>query len=181
MSQWLPVIEFPEYAVSSDGIIRRVIPDKKNHSCKILRPWVNNKGYQLIHLSGANGSIKKLVSRIVCEAFNGKQPSKKHEVAHNDGNPLNNKASNLRWATRSENMEDSRRHGTMAIGRRHGRTTKPEKTPRGESHGHSILTARKVLAIRLAIKSKGVDLARKYNVSPATISVIRNRKTWSHI
>lgn len=183
MRKWKPVVGFPEYAVSNDGMVMRVIRDAKNHAPKTLSPWMNNKGYLIVQLCNATGHHKKLVSRLVCEAFNGPAPTNKHEAAHGDGKTLNNKSSNLRWATRSENMEDARKHGTMAIGALHGRTTSPEKTPRGEKHGHSKLTERDVKKIRSFSKTKvsGVFLAEKYGVSPATICNVRSGKTWSHI
>ena len=59
-----------------------------------------------------NGKLKShLLHRLVALAFIGPQPSPKHEVCHNDGNPLNNVPGNLRWGTRSENLYDTVRHG----------------------------------------------------------------------
>lgn len=42
------------------------------------------------------------ISPLVCEAFNGPRP-KGMVASHQDENSLNNKASNLKWATRKEN------------------------------------------------------------------------------
>lgn len=181
--RWKPIPDFPEYAASNKGQIKRVVPDKKNHACRILKPWLNNKGYAMVCLCNNNGKHRKLVSRLVCLAFKGSPPSIKHEVAHYDGDPSNNASNNLRWATRAENMEDTRRHGTMAMGIRHGRTRSPEKTPRGESHGHAKLTERDVKNIRArkTMEGSGRALAVQYGVSQSTICMIRSRKTWRHI
>jgi len=183
MEQWLPVVGFSEYAVSNLGRVKRVIADKKNHVCRVLKPWLNNKGYQIVNLCDSSGQKKHLVSRIVCAAFHGAAPTEKHEVAHNDGDQSNNYAQNLRWATRSENMEDSRKHGTMAIGSRHGRTTKPEKTPRGEKHGHAKITDAEVRLIRSINPNlvTGRTIAQAFGISPACVSNIRSKKTWRHI
>ncbi|MCE6967427.1 HNH endonuclease signature motif containing protein [Cereibacter sphaeroides] len=42
--------------------------------------------------------------RIVATAFHGEQPSKSHVVDHIDTNRRNNRATNLRWVTRLENI-----------------------------------------------------------------------------
>lgn len=57
----------------------------------------------------AQGRVR--VHRLVAEAFLPK-PDDRHDVAHYDGDKSNNKASNLYWATKSENMLDKRRHGS---------------------------------------------------------------------
>jgi len=49
---------------------------------------------------------------LVAEAFIGPKPFPEAEVRHLDGNPWNNRSSNLKWGTRSENRDDSKRHGT---------------------------------------------------------------------
>lgn len=55
---------------------------------------------------------------LVLEAFVGPRPPGL-DGCHNDGNKLNNSLSNLRWATRKDNMADARTHGTDARGERH--------------------------------------------------------------
>ena len=180
---WKPVIGFPEYLVSDFGHVKRAVPDKKNHKCRILKPWLNNKGYLMVSVCNEGGQHKKLVHRLVCEAFHGPAPTKYHEVAHGDGVPTNINENNLRWATRSENMADCIIHGTQINGDRHFTATNPEKIARGERHGMSKLTEQDVLSIRSHEKMKGSGraLAKYYGVSPSMICNIRKGKNWTHV
>ena len=181
--QWKVVSGFPDYAVSDLGRVKRIVSDRKNHVCRVLAFWIGNHGYPTVGLS-LNGAVhRRLIHRLVCEAFHGPAPSALHQVAHGDGIRTNVIAANLRWATRSQNMEDARAHGTMAIGSRHGRTRSPEKTPRGERHGHAKLTEADVQTIRFSerFNGSGRALAAFYGISPATISIIRSGKTWKHV
>lgn len=180
---WKTIVGFPAYKVSSLGRIRRIVEGKNGAMPKVLKPWITREGYAIVSLSGDGGIKRMQVSRLVCLAFHGPPPSRFHQAAHGDGNPANNRKKNLRWATRAENMADCLIHGTRAIGIRHGRSTKPEKTPRGSAHGHAKLTEKDVLAIRQTPKTlgSGVRLAAQYGVSTGAICLIRARKNWKHI
>lgn len=181
--EWRPIDGFLDYEVSSFGRVRRIVESCKGHQPKILRPWVNNMGYYIVTVCGASGAKRKQVSRLVCAAFHGSAPTEEYDAAHGDGNPSNNTANNLRWATRKENMADTLLHGTRAMGSKHGRTTKPERTPRGSVHGHAKLTEENVAAIRAApkINGSGRALARMFGVSPSAICLIRSNKNWRHL
>lgn len=183
VEEWRVISDFPAYKISNLGRVRRFICGLKNHKCRILKPYIGNHGYSVISLVKNKIHKKFLIHRLVCEAFHGKPPTKQHQVAHNDGTRTNHNADNLRWATRSENMEDSRLHGTMAIGSKHGRTVCPEKNPRGEKHGHSKLKNSDIKNIRAFdnYRGSGVYLASIYKVSTATISIIRSGKIWKHL
>lgn len=60
---------------------------------------------------GSRVKHKRLVHRLVCEAFHGPCPSEAHLVAHWNDQGNDNRPANLRWATQKENMEDARRNG----------------------------------------------------------------------
>lgn len=182
--EWRRVRGNPAYAVSNHGRVKRVFPDGKGRPGTIIRQQIMSHGYPVVRIVPLVGETKrKLVHRLVCEAFHGTPPTPKHESAHGDGNRLNARADNLRWATRKENMADCLLHGTLATGPRHGRTTKPERTPRGRQHGHAKLTERQVRAIRAADVElgSGRKLAQEYGVSPALICSIRARRVWKHL
>jgi len=180
--EWRPVPGFPEYAVSNYGQVIRTVDRRPARKGKVLVPWLGNHGYDTVCLVLDGRLNRRLVHRLVCEAFHGPAPGPGYQVAHNDGTRRNHRADNLRWATRSENMADCLLHGTRAMGDRHGRTQSPERTPRGERHGHAKITAETVAAIRASGRDvSGVSLAGEYGISTATISLIRNRKIWRHI
>ena len=72
-----------------------------------MKPWLDSRNrYLMIGLSLHGKSIKKLVHRLVAEAF-VPNPNNLPEVNHIDRNPQNPKAENLEWCTRKENLEYS--------------------------------------------------------------------------
>lgn len=164
--RWAIVTDYPDYAVSDTGKVKRVIPNAKGRLSKVcLKATVTSKGYEQIGL-WKNGKQKSaMVHRIVCAAFNGPQPTPRHIVAHFDGNPLNNNYKNVRWATYFENEQDKKRHGTGAI---------------GEKQGASKLTRKDIISIRKDKRSQR-KIAADYGVTQANIYFIVNRISWKHI
>lgn len=69
---------------------------------RILRPGPQKSGHLSVALGKGNS---KQVHQLVLLAFEGPRPEGL-EVLHRDGDPSNNRLSNLRYGTRSENLED---------------------------------------------------------------------------
>jgi hypothetical protein len=88
------------YLVRDKGaVLRRNLPRRKARPLDNI--WTFGRqtlttGYML--LSGVP------VHRIVCSAFSGPPPVKSHVVDHIDTNRANNRAENLRWVSRLENV-----------------------------------------------------------------------------
>lgn len=183
MTEWRIISDFTDYAVSDDGVVRRVIEGKRGRPLKVLKPSPDRLGYRVVTLFREGKPSRKRISRLVCAAFLGAPPTPEHQAAHGDGNTSNDSVQNLRWATGKENMADCLIHGTRAAGSRHGRNTQPEQTSRGSSHYASKMTERDILAIRSAPKlfGSGVKLAAQYGITPTAIYLIRSRKNWSHV
>jgi hypothetical protein len=80
---------------------------------KVLKTVTVESGHHIVALCRDGKRQTAGVHRLVCMAFHGPNPPG-HETAHWDGNPTNNVPSNLRWATRSENLMDRRRHKATA-------------------------------------------------------------------
>lgn len=103
-----------------------------------------------------------LAHRLICTLAHGEAPTPKHEAAHSCGVHLCCNPQHLRWATRSENMNDRTAHGTQN---------------RGERCGMSKLTEEMVRAIRNDPRSSR-EAAPYYGVRHNTISRIRSGARW---
>lgn len=97
------------YQVSSEGRVRscarKYLAGNHHRSVKdrILKLHVNTNGYIHISLRKEKGPMFFRVHRLVATAFIP-NPYNKGDVNHKDGVRSNNKATNLEWATRSENL-----------------------------------------------------------------------------
>lgn len=121
MTEWRVCIENDNYEVSDEGQVRRHTAGRGTYPGRILRLKCSKQKkhwYYRIGLTKGDITTDYSVHTLVCSAFNGPAPSPKHEVAHIDGDPHNNAASNLRWATPRENHADKIRHGTLLEGER---------------------------------------------------------------
>ena len=100
------------YQVSNYGRVRsldRIIVDNwctRKFKGKVLNPTEHNgkQPYLYVALSKQGKAKKVFVHQLVAEAF-VPNPENKPQVNHKDGNPKNNKASNLEWVTNAENTQ----------------------------------------------------------------------------
>lgn len=178
--EWRIIASHPDYAVSSHGRVKRVVPDRHGRGLgRMMTPVVSNHGYQTVTLHRDCQQSSHLVHRLVCTAFHGVPPVDNH-ASHGDGDKTNNRADNLRWASVTDNNLDKHRHGTMRVGDRHHARAKPETMPRGTSHGNAKLTDAIVMAIRADQRSQRA-IAEELGVSQSLISMVRTRQIWAHI
>ena len=168
---WLPVRNYEGiYEASNMGRVRRAfIAPRRSLGApgKVLEPSLTN-GYPVISLC-KQGVVKNArVSRIVLEAFCGPQPFAGAHAAHNDGDTENNRLTNLRWATPTENQADVERHGNRV---------------KGEAVFGSVLRECDVKAIRKRCASgeRNGPIASDFGVSISTIHLIRHNRTWRHV
>lgn len=96
--------DYPNYTISTDGVVR-------NNKNKVIKPFLNNKGYVLVRLWNGGTSHSKLIHRLVAESFIS-NPENKPEVNHIDEDKTNNCVDNLKWVTRKENIQHSIKTGT---------------------------------------------------------------------
>lgn len=117
---WRPVVGYEDhYEVSDLGRVRsvsRMVPNGvgvRSVSGRVLKQYIRAAGYSSVNLSRGNHQSTQLVHHMVLEAFVGARPAG-CEACHNDGNPANNRRSNLRWDSHLSNLMDKRLHGTDA-------------------------------------------------------------------
>jgi len=110
--EWREAVGYPGYFVSSLG---RVASRRR-----VLKVYSGSRGrgdkrpsYLSAAMSVGGVVYRRRVHHLVLEAFVGPRPSAFHEAAHWDGDRFNNCASNLRWATKHENIADEVRLGRM--------------------------------------------------------------------
>lgn len=113
------------------------------------------------------------------------------QVCHSCDNPPCVRPDHLFLGTATENMRDmtaKRRNGfkvhpeRLARGNKHGSRLHPEKLVRGERHHKAKLTETDVQCIRQAYSpGNGRELARRFGVTPSTISTIVRGKHWKGI
>lgn len=166
---WLPIDGFPGYEVSSLGRVRSLDRYVLWSNCRNPRFILGrilsqrNGRYKEVNL-GAEGRNQK-IHVLVCIAFHGPRPTA-YEIAHWDGNPHNNSADNLRWATLEENASDRLRHG---------------RDTRGEKNKRAILSNDDVGKIWQLINRTSLPLtaiAKRFGVTKYTIWSIKHRKNW---
>jgi hypothetical protein len=164
LEEWRPA-SVSGYLISSFG---RVIGQQG----RILRPGLSGrKRNYLFVMCGRNNP--RYIHALVCEAWHGPRPEGM-QVAHGDGDFLNNTPSNLRWATPRQNTQDRVAHGTHNI----------RGDFRGERNGRAKLSLAQASEIKKITKSGSETisaLARKYQVSRYTIQGIRDGITWKEI
>lgn len=162
--EWQICPQWPEYEVSEQGDIRRVVCRLGNIGLR--KPYRAANGRLMIVMRHRGEKRACHVSRLVLEAFSGPAPTAAHQCAHNDGNPDNNHWKNLRWATASENQMDRVLHGT---------------SNRGERFGRVRLTEQQVRSIkrRLLAGDRPKQLAQLHGVAETTIKSIKQGRSWA--
>jgi hypothetical protein len=155
------------YEIYEDGKVVTTCDSRTRKAGHVVKGSINNQGYKIYKLVNDEGiKIRITCHRLVVFAFLGIPPSGNHQVAHNDGNRLNNHYTNLRWATPYENTQDKYNHGTILSGSRNPR---------------AILNETQIKEIRSDYKGKYGDiqrLANKYGLSHSAMYSVCHGINW---
>lgn len=179
--QWLGLVAYPGYEVSSLGRVRsrkRRGTTAYAETPNMLATFIRKRdGYVFLVLRVNGKSRNVLVHKLVLTAFVGPRPEsvdgERMEGCHfPDRDRTNNRVGNLRWGTSKENSEDSKIHGTLAL-----------CGARGESHHSAKLTDSKVREIiRLHQGGRSARLlAKDFGVAHQTIYRVVERRGWKHV
>lgn len=162
---WAKINGFEEYEVSNMGRVRKI---------KYLKPNKSNVGkYSVMSLSKNGKSSGFLLHRLVAEAFIP-NPEKKSQVNHKNGNKDDNRASELEWMTRRENID----HAVS------NRLHVKKRDQNGELNSANKLTEHQVMEIVLLYKTgmfTQEGLSKKYSVSVCNINKILVGEYWTHV
>lgn len=102
MEIWKDIRGFEgSYQISSLGRVKSLKWGKE----RIMKLNKNRCGYPMICLTHKYQKISKLIHKLVAEAFIP-NPDNKSEIDHIDTDKTNNRVENLRWCTRSENLNN---------------------------------------------------------------------------
>lgn len=174
--EWRPVVSWEGvYQVSSQGQVRRVAGyptfqgRPRRHSRtglmtgqpveRVLKPMLKD-GRPTVCLVQGMGTEKWIsVHTLVAEAFLGARPEGQ-TVKHLNGDKADNRVENLEWATLRRQRQHALENGLQG------------------PYSFRRLTDEQALEIYTDQQTSGREFARRYNVSPVTVSSIRKGRSY---
>ncbi len=163
--RWLPLADWPRFEVSSLGQVRTFYVKhgsemRLGEKPIIKKSHMTKDGHCQVVLRHLGKPQACYVHSLVLKTFVGDRPAGM-QACHNNGNPADNRLTNLRWDTPSNNQIDSVYHG---------RST-------------AKLTPRQIPVIwrRLVAGDIPSRIAPKYKVTTAAIYSIKIGQSWGHI
>lgn len=125
---------------------------------RILKPWIDNRGYKRIELKNK----KYLVHRLVAKQFIP-NPKNLPQINHIDSDKTNNRVDNLEWCTNKQNCIHSVKSNTF---------------------GASKLKSEHIPIIRYILNNKCMsetEIGKLFGVHRKTINDISTNRTWKHV
>lgn len=154
---WKPIPNYDGlYYVSNMGRV------KKHDGNKIMKQNFSG-GYLVLGLTGYDHKRKTVrVHRLVAQAFKEFNYNENDEVNHINGIKTDNRDINLEWIKHSENSMHNFSSGNIV-----------KKL--------TVDAVREIKLILLNGSMTGYDIAKKFGVSPSTVSEIRTNKKWKNL
>jgi hypothetical protein len=170
MEIWKDIKGFEgKYQISNTGKLL-IVNYRNSGKSQVANSNVGKDGYHRVYLN-VGYTKAYLVHRLVATHFlAAPEIEDKKQVNHIDGNKSNNNVTNLEWVNAYENTAHAIRAGLF--------------NNSGENSGQAVLEESDVVVIRKMLKTGKITqrkLADVFNVSPMTISLIEQGKTWKEI
>lgn len=172
---WKSVVGFEGYyEVSDHGRVKSLSRKGcREHGCVTYS--IKTDRYLAIHecmvtLVKGSGRYKRLVYRLVLEAFVGPCPIGMIACHFPDRDRSNNRLDNLMWGTYQENESHKTIHGTKAVGVKNGGGVKMSE--------EKVRQLRTMYADGLYSQQ---SLASLFEISLCTVQRILYRKNWKHV
>lgn len=164
---WRDIKDAPGYQVSDQGSVRtldRNVLGKDGrielHPGKCLKPQLLKNGYLEVYVCVDGKRRHRTIHNLVAEAFLGERP-KGYDVMHRNGVRTDNRAENLAYGTRSENL-----HSTYSYGGK-------------QANGKLSLEDVRTIRHRLDTGESAYSVAKDYKVHPSTIYHVRDGKSFA--
>lgn len=157
---WVPIFRF--YEISNMGRVRSL----KREVHIIMRQYLNNRDYHLVHFRIDGRRIARTVHRLVADIFLKNIDPLKVTVNHERGKE-DNRADSLSWMTYSENSRHGVEHGMLKRGSAHHKTTLDETQ------------VRTIKSLNGQLSRK--DIANYFKVSTSNIGDIMRGVSWGHV
>ena len=107
MTRYRKIEGFPNYLACSDGYV------VNSDTGAVIKGYLHKVGYTKLTLYTQDHKPKHLfMHRVIASAFCEREADQ-NEVNHKDGNKRNNRAKNLEWVTRNENLRHAYENGLM--------------------------------------------------------------------
>ena len=172
---WKIIPQFPYYAASNLGRIKsierkvRFISKIGNEHWRLKREYIISQhdqgtGYLVADLSIDDERIARTVHSLVIQAFKGLRPPGL-DVRHLNGIKKDNRTTNLKYGTKTQNFNDRLRHGTYYSS--------------SSAAKLSILQVKKIKNLRY--KKSAKELSILFDVLPRAIENIWSGRSWIYV
>lgn len=140
---------------------------------KLRKTKISHAGYVRVVLTKNNIQKSFMVHRLVAIVFVPNYRNKPF-INHKDLNKSNNYYKNLEWCTASENIQHAVRNGSF-----YGWNSNKNGRLSGENNGRCKISDKELISARKSFNGKYgqiKSLAKKYNISSKTMSLLLNNK-----
>ena len=166
-SEIRPVPSAPGCYVSACGRVFSSLPCIRdaNQQVRERKPITTKHGYISVTLQINKRRTLRYVHRLVAEVFLPPPEGNQNVVRHLNGDPGDNRISNLAWGTQADNMQDAVRHG---------------RTLRGRKNPNAKLNPARIKAIKILLEEgfSPTAIAAFMGASRDTIRRAANGESW---